>query len=349
MQPSAERLEIEQLDDSGIPAWDAYVDGKADAALYHGARWLTVMRDAFDHECYFFQAKRDGAIEGVLPLIRLKSRAFGDYMVSLPAFNYGGVLADSAVTASNLLCYAADYANELGCTHLETRDMAPLPVPWVQRTNRITMLRSLPASAEELDKEIGTKLRAQVKRPIRAGATAITGRDELLDDFYEVFAQNMRDLGTPVYAKRFFELVLKANPDNAWISAVHVHGKCVAAGFLLKHRDRMEIPWASSLRKYNSISVNMLLYWECLTHSIAEGSSEFDFGRTTPGSNTHRFKRQWGAEMQQLIWHYWLAEGEPEPALHPGNPKFKIATTLWSMAPTFVTNRIGPKVVRWLP
>ncbi len=175
-----------------------------------------------------------------MPLIRLKSRAFGEYMVSLSAFNYGGVLADSAVTASNLICYE----NELGCTHLETRDMAPLSVPWVQRTNRITMLRSLPASTEELDKEIGTKLRAQVKRPIRADATAITGRDELLDDFYEVFAQNMRDLGTPVYAKRFFELVLKANPDNAWIFAVHVHGKCLAAGFLLKHRDRMEIPWA---------------------------------------------------------------------------------------------------------
>ena len=81
----------------------------------------------------------------------------------------------------------------------------------------------------------------------------------MLDDFYEVFAQNMRDLGTPVYAKRFFDLSSSQSGLTRGFPQ-YMYGKCVAAGFLLKHRDRMEVSGIQDLRKYNSISVNMLLY-----------------------------------------------------------------------------------------
>ena len=46
-------------------------------------------------------------------------------------------------------------------------------------------------------------------------------RLELLDGFYAVYARNMRDLGTPVYSKRFFRNILEVFPDSTGIFAVY--------------------------------------------------------------------------------------------------------------------------------
>jgi serine/alanine adding enzyme len=349
MQQTEQRLEVSQLEKNDHANWDAYVTSHPEASLYHDTRWLPVMRHVFDHECYYLLAKRAGAVAGVLPLVRLQSPLFGDYMVSVPALNYGGVLANSDATAASLLCEAAELATSLGCSHIETRDLKPLPVPWTQHTNRITMIRELPESAAQLDKEIGTKLRAQVKRPRREGATTKLGGTDLVQDFYKVFAQNMRDLGTPVYPQAFFEEILSANPDNAWVVVVYVADKPAAAGFLLRHRDRMEIPWASSLRIYNRISVNMLLYWECLSLSIELGCTEFDFGRTSEGAATYRFKQQWKSKPTPLIWHYYATPGSELPDLSPRNEAFSLVVKAWQQMPLQLANRLGPFIVRGLP
>jgi hypothetical protein len=112
----------------------------------------------------------------------------------------------------------------------------------------------------------------------------------------------------------------------------------------------LEIPWASSLREFNPISVNMLLYAQLLEQAIADGYTVFDFGRSTADSGTYRFKRQWGAEPVQLHWHYWLSDGRAEPPrLNPDNPKYRAAISAWQRLPLGVANRLGPMIVRNLP
>ena len=152
----------------------------------------------------------------------------------------------------------------------------------------------------------------------------------------------MRDLGTPVYPQSFFESIIKHFPSEASIHVVTIEGKPVAAGFLLAHRDRVEIPWASSLREYNRISVNMLLYWDILKTAILREYKVFDFGRSSKDVGTYRFKKQWGANELQLYWHYWLRQGETLPELNPANPKFQLAIHIWRKLPLAVANRLGP-------
>jgi serine/alanine adding enzyme len=130
---------------------------------------------------------------------------------------------------------------------------------------------------------------------------------------------------------------------------IRVAGHPAAAAFLLQGPQRMEIPWASSLRTYNRIGVNMLLYWEALKFSIARGCRVFDFGRSSIGSGTYRFKQQWGAQPRQLYWHYWLRTGNQPPALNPDNPRFRLAIRMWQRLPLAIANRLGPPIVRNLP
>jgi FemAB-related protein (PEP-CTERM system-associated) len=204
--------------------------------------------------------------------------------------------------------------------------------------------------SSDLWNNFSSKLRSQIKRPIKEGMYSRIGRQEELDSFYTVFSINMRDLGTPVYAKKFFNHILRTFPESSWICTVYQRdGIPVASGFLVGFKHILEIPWASSLRDYNSLSPNMLLYWSVLKFAVESGYRIFDFGRSTPGGGAYRFKEQWGGKPVQLYWHYWLRNGRQLPELNPRNPKYSIAIALWKKLPLTIAEIIGPSIVRNIP
>lgn len=347
--PSVGPLTIVEIGPDNALQWDAYVSSNPQAAPYHRYVWRQIIEDAFGHQSFYWVARdADGKVRGILPIVRLRSFLFGDFGVSLPFFNYGGVLADNDGIAAQLLDHAAESAQQCGMRHLEVRATRPLNA-WPARTDKVSMLLPLPASADALDAQIGSKIRAQIKRAQQEAPEVAIGHLDLLDDFYRVFAENMRDLGTPVYAKKFFRLILEKCPDHAHLVVLRLNNKPVAAAFLLGDREMMEIPWASTLRSVNALNMNMLLYREVLGFSIEMGYRFFDFGRSTKDSGTYRFKKQWGAEPLQHYWHYWLADGGPLPELKPDSPKFRFLIACWQRLPVAISRLIGPHIVKYLP
>ena len=172
---------------------------------------------------------------------------------------------------------------------------------------------------------------------------------ELLDAFYATFSRNMRDLGTPVYGRRFFSELFSRLGERLSIVLCEYQGQPVSAGVLLAWRETVEIPWASSLRSANHMSPNMLMYWAALSHSIEKGYRWFDFGRSSRGAGTWKFKEQWGAQPFPLHWYYFMRQGGPLPELNPANAKYRLAINVWRKLPLAITNRIGPYLVTKLP
>ena len=97
------------------------------------------------------------------------------------------------------------------------------------------------------------------------------------------------------------------------------------------------------------LTVRAWLYWEVLKYSIEQGCTTFDFGRSSKDSNTYRFKKQWGAEAQQLHWYNWVPSGQSTPKLDPSNSKYTRAIEMWRKLPLPVANLLGPHIVRSLP
>ncbi|RLA05154.1 MAG: FemAB family PEP-CTERM system-associated protein [Gammaproteobacteria bacterium] len=330
--------------------WNEFVSRHPQGSVYHRYEVANLIKDTFSQQPYYYKSSnQEGSINGVLPTVRLKSVFFGDYFVSLPFFNYGGVLADTPEIAQGLITKAAKAATQIGASHIEFRHIDPVSANLTLRQDKVLMVKPLPDNREALLKEFKTKLRAQIKRPAREGAVARNGAHDLLADFYQVFSENMRDLGTPVYSINFFRALL----DQPWIDStilvVFIGNEPTAAAFLIKDGPRMEIPWASTRRKFNRLSVNMCLYSEALGLAIDKGCSVFDFGRSSVDSGTYRFKKQWGAEPVQLNWQYWLADGQKMPALTPSNPKYQLAINTWQKLPLCIANFLGPKIIRSLP
>jgi len=339
-----------EWEDNPPEHWDAYVSTHTNASLYHRYHWRTVITQSFGHQSHYFAALNEQqAIIGIFPTTRLTSRLFGDFAISLPYFNYGGVLANSTGVAQGLIDFAAQYYQNLGVNHLEVRSTNAQLCPWPTTSDKVSMIRALPESTEQLGREVGAKIRSQIKRAKREKPEVLKGGIKLLDQFYQVFSINMRDLGTPVYSKSFFANILKQWPDAASIMVVRIKNRPVAAAMLLGQGEMLEIPWASTLKQVNPMSINMLLYWEVLSYAINSGFTFFDFGRSTKDANTYRFKKQWGAEPVQHHWYYWLNEGAQLPNLKPENPKYSLAIKIWKLLPIRIANILGPLLVKNLP
>ncbi|BDV43048.1 hypothetical protein GURASL_19710 [Geotalea uraniireducens] len=330
--------------------WDDFVASRPEATNYHRYGWRTVIERAFGHRTYYLMAtdERD-QVCGVLPLTHMKSALFGSFLVSLPFFNYGGMLCATDDAARGLLERSRQLLDEVGAEYAELRHLHPTGKALPSKEHKVTMLLALQDDAESQWKALDAKVRNQVRKAEKSGLTTVVGHCELLDGFYEVFCRNMRDLGTPVYSKELFRQVLEVFPETTRIISVILDGRTVAAGLLTWYRDTLEVPWASSIRDVRELCPNNLLYWEAIRFAIGNGSRHFDFGRSTPGEGTYRFKKQWGAEPHQLHWDYLLNPGAALPELNPANPKYRLAISLWQRLPVAVTKLLGPPIVRNIP
>ncbi|MBX2857605.1 MAG: FemAB family PEP-CTERM system-associated protein [Cellvibrionaceae bacterium] len=342
-------VNIVQVDAAMLEAWNQYVDTHPRSCVYHRYEFREIIEQSFGHSCLYLAAyNQQRTICGILPVVQINSRIFGNYFVSIPMFNYAGPLADSEQIESQLIEHACTVVAQRGASHLELRDTKTRQ-NYQQKTSKFAMVRPLPQTAEQLWDEIGAKVRAQIKRADPHQLQFSSGGLELLSDFYRVFSINMRDLGTPVYGKEFFKNILEKTSLNHQIAVVYHCGKPVSCGFLFNYKGTMDIPWASTLRSANLLNANMFMYWNILKLSIDAKCQFFDFGRSTKDAGTFKFKKQWGAEPVPLFWHYWLKNGGELPELNPNNPKYRLVISAWQRFPIWLTKILGPPLVKNLP
>jgi FemAB-related protein (PEP-CTERM system-associated) len=341
---------VRSAEQCDAPAIDDFIARNDGTSLYHGYGWCSIIQECFHHECHYFLCKEgDRKILGILPVVHMKSMAFGNLMVSMPYFNYGGVCADDEESRNLLIDESVRVARRNGVSHIEFRQELPLDNGFPAKTRKVSMRLELPKSEDELWKSLPSKLRSQIRKPQKEGLTVRIGRLDELENFYRIFSINMRDLGTPVYPKHFFMNILDHFSGNSWICTVSDGNTPVASGFLMGFKKKLEVPWASSIRKYNRLAPNMLLYWSCLKFACEQGYRVFDFGRSTVDESTYRFKEQWGAVQHPMFWHYWMPEVGVLPEINPGNPKYKLAIEVWKRLPVPLANLLGPRIVRNIP
>jgi FemAB-related protein (PEP-CTERM system-associated) len=333
------------------------------SAMQPSVAWWEAIARGLGHEtivCLVVDEQKRS--KACLPLMLVQSRLFGRFLVSLPYLNSGGVLLrdqDKGYTdhdlVSALIDRAVELADELDVKYLELRHESRFEHPAFnyERTDKVHMRLKLPQSCDQLMASFKSKLRSQVKKASENPFEVRFGTQELLGDFYEVFAHNMRDLGTPVYSRNLFGQILRSfdqtgDGSKAELCVVKLNHRPISAGLLVHHANRTEVPSASALRKYNPTNVNMWMYWQLLTRAVEKGSEEFDFGRSTMGAGTYKFKEQWGAKPSPALWQYYVRKGDPAK-MRPDSQGKQGLVKVWQKLPVRLTKIIGPRIVRGIP
>ncbi len=335
----------------GTPAeWDAVADREWEtgATLCHRFAWRPLIEETFGHECFSLAARDDaGSLQGILPLVRVRSRLFGHYLVSMPFLNAGGpVGTPEAIEA--LAAHARDMALADRVDLLELRSVRELPVSLEVSHRKITVVLPLPDDPMALVGRFPAKLRSQVRRAEKEGVEVRFGPDQVAG-FYRVFSRHMRDLGTPVLPRRFFDALVRHFPAEVLFGVSWLGDEPIAAGCGFRWHDTFEITWASALAEHNRIAANMGLYRAFMERVIGDGVREFDFGRCTPGSGTHRFKKQWGSEDRPLWWYQVASRGAAGTPSPDAGGALSLGPRLWRHLPLPVANRLGPLLVRSIP
>jgi serine/alanine adding enzyme len=314
---------------------------------FHRFGWRRVMEGPLGHSTHYLMARdQSGNVNGVLPLVRVRSMLFGDYLISMPFLNYGGPLGASGARLA-LAEHAVELARETKVDLLELRCRDENPFPLTPSTRKITVVADIPdGGSEELWKKLDAKVRSQVRRPMKEGVTVTFGADQL-KPFYDVFAHHMRDLGTPVLSRKFFETALSEFGSSMWIGVAWLGDDAIACGCGFEWNGEFEMTWASSLRSHSRIAPNMLLYWAFIERAAASGVRTFNFGRCTPGGGTHKFKRQWTSRDEQLWWYQHSRTGTVSTPTPDG--RYSFGPRIWRHLPLPIATALGPYIVRNIP
>jgi FemAB-related protein (PEP-CTERM system-associated) len=285
-----------------------------------------------------------------LPMVFMNSLVFGRFLVSMPYLNYGGVTSDDDQTARLLIDRAIELADQLDVRYLQLRSEQAVDHPRLttKASVKVNVTRALPSTADALWSGLSTKVRNQVRKGQKSGIQVVWGGEELLPEFYAIFSQNMRDLGTPVYGRGLFRTVLRQFPAGAEFCVARLERKPVAAALLIHGPGTTEVPNASSLRQYNHTCANMLMYLHLLIRAVERGQGTFDFGRSSPDSRTFKFKEQWGGRPEPAQWQFYLRTGDDSDMRHD-HPRNQRAIRIWQRLPVSLTRWIGPAIVRGIP
>jgi FemAB-related protein (PEP-CTERM system-associated) len=330
--------------------WDRFVERHPDATVAHLSGWGRVMEGAYGHEAISLAAEEGGDLVGVLPLVLIRSRIFGRRLVSMPFLDYGGVVAEPGRGVERRLVEAAlDVARERGAATVGLRQFQPIDVGYPVTDDRVTMLLPL-ADEGRVWKALPSERRNRVRKGEKQGLTATWCGAEGLDDFYGVFAVNMRDLGSPVHSRRFFDLMLEELPGTARVLVVRDRdGRAVGAAVCLFFRDVIMVPWVSSLREAFALCPNFVLYWEVIRHGCRTGFKTLDLGRSFRNAGTFEFKRQWGSAPRALPWIFLEARPGAPPPVDRDRSRYAPLVELWKRLPLPVATRLGPWVRRQVP
>jgi FemAB-related protein (PEP-CTERM system-associated) len=334
--------------------WDGYVKGDSSATFCHLSGWMKVIENTWDHESRCLYAESGGVISGTLPLFHVKSRWFGSMLVSTPNAVYGGALAAETESGRKLIGAAQDLARELEVDYLELRDTAlnedSFSEGAFQRQNLyVSFEHPITPDEEALMKSFPRDIRRMIRQAPKHGLTSHFGREELLEEFYDVYAASVRHLGTPVFPKKLFVQFLRTFPGECDILLIR-QSKRVAGGVMnFYFRDVVMPYYGGAYHEFYSTGVNNFMYWELMRSAASRGYKTFDFGRSKRGTGSYEFKRGWRMIERVLPYKFYLVGAREMPNLNPTNPKFKPMIEVWKRLPLGVTKLIGPRIVKNLP
>ena len=336
----ADMCHVRRLEPADVTRWDAFVENAPQATFFHRTGWRDIIENSLGHRCHYLYAEKQGAITGVLPLAEIRSWLFGHALISTPFCVYGGMVAADADSEARLTDAAVALADKLRVDYLELRDRQPNHPNWPIKDLYVSFRKAIEPDHDRNLKAVPRKQRAMVRKGIKAGLQA--NHDGDLDTFYRVYAESVRNLGTPVLPRKYYAQLKEAFGEDCEITIVTHEGQAVAAVMSLYFRDEVHPYYGGSVWRGRALAANDFMYWAVMQRAVERGARLFDFGRSKHGTGSFDFKKHWGFEPQPLPYAYHLVRATRMPNISPTNGKYRMFIKAWQRLPLPVSCTLGP-------
>lgn len=351
-QSAAQPRQIDLSDPGEARRVEAFVAAQAEGTPFHRPAWLNAVARGSGNCALALIAERRGVVAGFLPLLQVHSPLFGRVLVSSGFGVGGGVLAEHPAEANSLIGAAEELALRASCPSIELRG-GPLPLDrggWIVRHDtHCGFVTPLAGNDEAQLAAIPRKQRAEVRKGLAADLQVTVGSAPAdRAAHYAVYAESVRNLGTPVFPRHLFGEVLDAFGEQADILTVWHGGAPVASVLSLYHQGSVMPYWGGGTLAARWLRANDRMYYELMLHARRRGCERFDFGRSKTGSGAHDFKRNWGFAPEPLGYAAWTAPGAEARDADPTSARHSAKIELWKRLPLPAANLIGPLIARGL-
>jgi FemAB-related protein (PEP-CTERM system-associated) len=338
---------VRPMTQSDSAAWDDFVLGAAGGTFFHRAGWLAIFDKVFGLRPHFLLAERSGKIVGILPLVHQKSLLFGNALIAAPFCVEGGPLAQDGEALSALDDAAIALMERTGASYIEFRSRKALRRDW-QVKNDLYATFSRPLAADDKTNllAIPRKQRAVVRRTLESSLVSEVDNDT--DRLFRVYSESVRNLGTPMFPRRYFSALKRAFGNDCDIVVIVDDGKPVSAVMNFYFRDLVMPYYGGGTPAARRNGANDFLYWEVMRRAAGRGYRCFDFGRSKAQTGAFAFKKNWGFEPQWLEYEYRLKTGTILPSKNPSNPRYALLIAAWKRLPLPLANFLGPLLIRGL-
>lgn len=344
---TADSPQVDRLLDAADPAWDRFVESHPDGTFFHLSAWKAVIEESFGHDCHYLVARQNGEVVGVLPLTHVRGRIFGNSLISNGFCVYGGPLTASPTALLALDSAALDLARELRVERIEYRLRAPQHPDWAcNNQTYVTFRKEIAPEPEKAMLAIPRKQRAMVRKGIKEELVGEIDAD--VRRLYPLYAESVRNLGTPVVGRRYFECLRSVFADASEVVTVVRNGHPLASVISFFFRDEVLPYYGGGCRAAREHAANDFMYWEVMRRACTAGLRIFDFGRSKTGTGSFAFKKHWGFEPEPLHYEHRLLRLDEVPEINPLNPKYTLMVAAWKRLPLAVANRLGPLIAREL-
>jgi FemAB-related protein (PEP-CTERM system-associated) len=331
---------IKTLNVANYSLWDDYVQASADGTFFHLSGWKEVIERAFGHKTYFLYVENEGKITGILPLVHIDSLFFGNTLVSIAPCVYGGIVANDELSYLKLDREACRLAEKLGVDCLEMRNKIQKNPERPYKKLYVTFRKELSADVEKNFLAIPRKQRAMVRKGIEAGLTSVIDSD--IDRIYRAYSESVRNLGTPVFSKKYFQTLKDVFTDQCEVLTVEHKGQLIASVMSFYFKDEILPYYGGGTDLARELKGNDFMYWEVMRRAVEKGIKVFDYGRSKIGTGSYSFKKNWGFIPEPIFYEFYLVKSASMPDINPLNPKYQFFIAAWKRLPLAISQWVGP-------
>ncbi len=317
--------------------WDRFVLDHPAGSFFHLSSWHQIIKASYKSFEPSYQLLEDhGRLLAILPMTRVRRPLAGTGLISNPFAVSAGPLYVEGLDPSAMLEMVARQAQSVD--YLEMRDASfALPDTWQTSQYFVNFEKTLLPDHEKNWLAIPNRQRAVIRK---ADKLTINHHDDL-ERFLEVYSVSLRNLGTPIYPRQYFEKLLEFFAESICLVNVSHRGKDLTTVLCFKHKNRLMPYYGGGLLEARDHHAYPWMYWQLMQYGVDHAMPVFDFGRSPAKSGPYAFKKNLGFEARPLNYAYLPING-PVPDLTGNSRTARTLIAIWQKLPVGITKLLGP-------
>lgn len=295
----------------------------------------------------YFLAYRDNTLNGIAIFSYIPKFLFPARLLCDAYFTDSFFYTEDQYIENTLLKAIHNYAQDQKISFVEIKNKTlQLMNGLIAKENIYASFeKDLPSDQKLLLHSIPRKKRADIRKALNNNAL-IFHENIPFNDFYNIYTQAQRDLGTPTHARSFYKRI--TDHSHYLLSGVSYKGNIIAVCLSFIMKDRILAYYGGALEQARPLHAFDLMYYYLMCWGIRNQKTYFDFGRSKYNTGSFAYKTYWGIQPKARHHIFMTIDGQDLPDTTPKNKTFQTRIKMWKKMPLWLTRLVGPFIIKYI-